>query len=114
MISRKPQVGDSVWYFPPSEDAVARSNNNKGVVSAQITRVWGTDNTSAVNLKIFPDHGPVQDRGSVASMHSVQGTRTWCYPGDFNLDKDGAPIFGDFSGESLQNLDTLQTQAGRV
>ena len=91
---RVPKVSDDVWYFPPGEDLVGKSNNNKGVVAAKVTRVWGTDNTSAINIKIFPDHGPVQDRGSVASMYAVKGTRTWCFPGDFPLDGDGAPIFG--------------------
>jgi hypothetical protein len=92
---RIPQVGDTVWYYPPAEDQIGRSNNNKGVVSASITRVWGTDATCAVNIKIFPDHGPVQDRGSVTSMYAVKGTRTWCFPGDFPLDSESAPIFAE-------------------
>lgn len=107
LTKRIPQIGDTVWYFPPKEDAAARSNNNKGVIPATITRVWGSDCTCAVNLKIFPDHGPVQDRGSVGSMYVIPGTRTWCFPGDFPLDEDSAPIFGDEVGK--QAVDTIRT-----
>jgi hypothetical protein len=100
--TRVPKVGDTVWYYPPSEDLVGRSNNNRGVVAAKITRAWGDTRDTALNLKIFPDHGPVQDRGSVASMYAVKGTRTWCFPGDFKLDSEGAPIF-----ESSEQMDTI-------
>jgi hypothetical protein len=106
LTKRVPKIGDTVWYFPPAEDLVAKSNNNKGVVCAKVTRAWGTDATSALNIKIFPDHGPVQDRGSVASMYAVQGTRTWCFPGDFPLDGNGAPIFMQDSSEEA--VDSIQ------
>jgi hypothetical protein len=103
---RIPQIGDTVWYFPPAEDVVAKSNNNRGVITGTITRVWGQDCSCAVNMKIFPDHGPVQDRGSVMSMYMAQATRTWCFPGDVDLDHNGAPIFSENVSEAV---DTIQS-----
>lgn len=110
---RIPQIGDTVWYFPPAEDLTAKSNNNKGVIPAIITRNWGPDCTCACNIKIIPDHGSMQDRGSVASMYVVKGTRTWCFPGDFPLDVDGVPIFDSevLAGPS-QAVDTIRAGQG--
>lgn len=57
-----PKVGDIVLFTPNPGDDTAASNNNPGPVAAIITRVWGPQ---MVNLKIIPDHGPMQDRSSV-------------------------------------------------
>lgn len=59
----KPYVGQIVQFMPNSNDDVARSNNNTGYIAAIITRVHSD---TMVNLKIIPDHGPMQDRGSVS------------------------------------------------
>lgn len=109
MTNRKPLVGDTIWYFPPAEDQIAKSNNNKGIVAAIITRAWGFDATCAVNLKVIPDHGPIQDRGSVVSMYTLKGTRTWCFPGDFPLDADGVPIFEAIDKPVFPKESTIQT-----
>jgi hypothetical protein len=60
---RMPKIGEPVLFIPNPDDAVAKSNHNdEGPIAAIITRVWSS---VCVNIKIIPDHGPMQDRGSV-------------------------------------------------
>ena len=59
---RMPYVGEIVLFKPNPDDAIAHSNNNNEDIAAIVTRVWSH---GCVNLKIIPDHGPMQDRGSV-------------------------------------------------
>ena len=58
---RMPKKGEIVIFTPNTDDSVARSNSAKECV-AIITQVWSY---GCVNIKIVPDHGPMQDRGSV-------------------------------------------------
>lgn len=58
---RVPKLGEIVIFFPNTDDTTARSNN-ADVCVAIITRSWSS---VCANLKIVPDHGPMQDRGSV-------------------------------------------------
>lgn len=60
---RMPKIGETVLFAPNPDDTVARSNGNDYFVAAVVTRVWSS---VCVNLKIIPDHGPMQDRGSVS------------------------------------------------
>ena len=60
---RMPKIGETVLFTPNPDDTVAKSNNNDYFVAAIVTRVWSS---VCVNLKIIPDHGPMQDRGSVS------------------------------------------------
>lgn len=60
--TRMPKLGEQVIFFPNPDDTVARSNNAK-VCVAFVTAPWSS---IIVNLKIMPDHGPIQDRGSVS------------------------------------------------
>lgn len=60
--TRVPKLGEQVIFFPNPDDSVARSNNAK-VCVAFVTAPWSS---IIVNLKIMPDHGPIQDRGSVS------------------------------------------------
>jgi hypothetical protein len=60
--TRMPRVGEIVLFTPNPTDTIAMSNNNDGEIAAIVTRVWSA---VCVNLKIIPDHGPMQDRGSV-------------------------------------------------
>jgi hypothetical protein len=60
--TRMPKIGEMVIFFPNPDDSVARSNNNE-CCPAIVTRAWSS---VCVNLKIIPDHGPMQDRGSVS------------------------------------------------
>lgn len=64
--TRMPKMGETVIFFPNPDDSVARSNGNT-ICPAIVTRPWSS---VCVNLKIIPDHGPMQDRGSV-SHHSA-------------------------------------------
>lgn len=59
--TRMPKLGETVIFFPNPDDPAARSNN-ADVCVAIITRPWSS---VCCNLKIVPDHGPMQDRGSV-------------------------------------------------
>lgn len=60
-----PKVGEIVLFTSNPDDAVAQSNNNSGPIPAIVTRAWSE---VCVNLKIIPDHGPMQDRGSVTHV----------------------------------------------
>lgn len=59
---RMPYVGETILFTANPDDAVARSNGHEGPIAAIVTRVWSA---VCVNIKIIPDHGPMQDRGSV-------------------------------------------------
>jgi hypothetical protein len=58
---RMPKLGETVIFFPNPDDSAARSNG-ADVCVALITRPWSS---VCANIKIVPDHGPMQDRGSV-------------------------------------------------
>lgn len=58
---RMPKVGEIVIFYPNPDDSVSRSNSNDSC-AAIVTRVWSS---ICVNIKVIPDHGPMQDRGSV-------------------------------------------------
>jgi hypothetical protein len=62
MNTRMPLVGEIVLFTPNPDDSVAKSNHNDGPIAAIVTRVCSS---VCVNIKIIPDHGPMQDRGSV-------------------------------------------------
>ena len=62
---RMPYVGETVLFKPHPKDEVARSNDNDDYIAAIVTRVWSN---VCVNLKIIPDHGPMQDRASVTRI----------------------------------------------
>ena len=64
MAKKKVKVGDIVLYTPPVTDKTAFSNGHPGPVAAIITRIWGGE-PETVSLKIVPDCGPLEDRGSV-------------------------------------------------
>lgn len=59
--TRMPKLGEIVIFFPNPDDSTARSNN-ADVCPAIITRPWSS---VCANVKIIPDHGAMQDRGSV-------------------------------------------------
>ena len=59
--TRTPKLGEIVIFFPNPDDSVAKSNH-ADVCPAIITRPWSS---VCANVKIIPDHGPMQDRGSV-------------------------------------------------
>lgn len=59
--TRVPKLGETVIFFPNPTDDAARSNNAQ-VCVAIVTRPWSS---VCCNIKIVPDHGPMQDRGSV-------------------------------------------------
>lgn len=80
ILSRQPVIGDVVVFFPNPDDSVGRSNTAK-VCPAIITRVWGP--TGTCNLKIIPDHGPMQDRGSVSHKSGNIAGYSWCYQEEF-------------------------------
>ena len=58
---RMPKVGETVIFYPNPDDTVSKSNGADSC-AAIVTRVWSS---ICVNLKVIPDHGPMQDRGSV-------------------------------------------------
>ena len=62
MSTRMPKLGETVIFFPNPDDTVARSNGATEC-PAIVTRPWSAVVT---NLKLIPDHGPMQDRGSVS------------------------------------------------
>jgi hypothetical protein len=64
---RMPKIGETVLFTSNPDDTVAKSNHNDDPIPAIVTRVWSA---VCVNLKIIPDHGPMQDRGSV-THHSA-------------------------------------------
>jgi hypothetical protein len=59
--TRMPKVGEIVIFFPNPDDSTAKSNGAP-ICAAIITRPWSS---VCCNVKIIPDHGPMQDRGSV-------------------------------------------------
>lgn len=71
---RQAKLGEMVVFFPNPDDSVARSNHATEI-PAIVTRVWGP---GMVNLKIIPDHGPMQDRGSVAHK-SLNSSGSYCF-----------------------------------
>lgn len=60
--TRMPKLGETVIFFPNPDDSVSRSNGAE-CIPAIITRPWSS---VVANIKIIPDHGPMQDRGSVS------------------------------------------------
>lgn len=58
---RMPKLGEVVIFYPNPDDSVSRSNG-VDCCAAIVTRVWSS---VCVNIKVIPDHGPMQDRGSV-------------------------------------------------
>lgn len=79
-LPRQPEIGDVVVFFPNPDDSVAKSNSAK-VCPAFITRVWGP--AGCCNLKLIPDHGPMQDRGSVSHKSGNIAGYSWCYKDEF-------------------------------
>lgn len=73
---KQPQVGDLVLFKSNPDDSIAKSNNNDNPIPAIITRVWGP---VCVNIKIIPDHGPMQDRGSVVHNSQNPAGYHWFY-----------------------------------
>ena len=59
--TRMPKIGEIVIFFPNPDDTTARSNG-ADVCVAIVTRPWSS---VCCNIKIIPDHGAMQDRGSV-------------------------------------------------
>lgn len=80
VLFRKPVIGDVVVFFPNPDDAVGRGNTAK-VCPAIITRIWGA--TGTCNLKLIPDHAPMQDRGSVSHKSGNISNYSWCFQEEF-------------------------------
>jgi hypothetical protein len=81
--SRLPRVGQSILFFPNPDDSVALSNGKRSgdPVAAIVTQVWSS---VCVNLKVVPDHGPMQDRGSVVhKTANPTGGYRWCFPEEY-------------------------------
>lgn len=70
------KVGDIVKFHPHKDDKVSFSNGHPGPIAAIVTRVWPGDD-GMVNLKIVPDCGPMEDRGSVRPKSDKQ--LSYCY-----------------------------------
>lgn len=59
---KQASIGDIVKFYPHKDDKVSFSNSHPGPIAAIVTRIW---DSGLVNLKIIPDCGPMEDRGSV-------------------------------------------------
>lgn len=79
---RMPNIGEPVVFIPNPGDEVAKSNHNTDGVAAVVTRVWSH---GCVNLKIFPDCGPVQDRTSVVHQSLNQAGYHFRFQGEAKL-----------------------------
>ena len=97
MLKIKPYVGQVVQFMPNPSDDVAKSNSNTGYIAAIITRVWSD---TMVNLKIIPDHGAMQDRGSVSHISNNPAGYHFIFinPASQNIDLDVEQLvsFGDY------------------
>ncbi len=85
---KQPRIGESILFFPKSDDSVALSNGKKAgmdPVAAIVTQVWSP---IMVNLKVIPDHGPMQDRGSVSHKSAMGAADTyyWVFPDEYYED----------------------------
>jgi hypothetical protein len=77
--NRLPYIGESVIFVPNPGDEVAKSNHNDDGVAAVVTRIWSY---GCVNVKIFPDCGPVQDRTSVVHQSLNTAGYHFRYPNE--------------------------------
>lgn len=103
-LPKYPKVGDVVLFTPNSDDSIARSNSNPEPIAAIITRVWGP---ICCNLKIVPDHGAMQDRGSVCHKSQNPAGYNWQYADerdlvsiDTNIDQMKYTVFNLLSSKS--------------
>lgn len=110
MLKIKPYVGQIVQFMPNPTDEVARSNNNTGYVAAIITRVFSD---TMVNIKIIPDHGAMQDRGSVSHISNNPAGYHYVYitpeTENIELDRNELVSFGNYllSEERTKNISEL-------
>lgn len=81
---RKPRIGEPILFFANSDDSVALSNGKRmgDPIAAIVTQSWSP---ITVNLKIIPDHGPMQDRGSVTHKSAMGegGGYYWLFPDEY-------------------------------
>ena len=70
----KPSIGRVVHYTQPEDE---KHFNGIAVHPAVITRVWSE---TCVNLKVFFDCGPVEDRTSVVVKDDGHSTSCWEWP----------------------------------
>jgi hypothetical protein len=120
--SRLPRVGQSILFFPNPDDSVALSNGKRpgDPVAAIVTQVWSS---VCVNLKVVPDHGPMQDRGSVVHMtaNPIGGYR-WCFPEEYyteEFEPTGTPHktrldrMAEYFSERIERIDREIEKAAR-
>jgi len=110
MLKINPYVGQIVQFMPNPTDEVAKSNHNTGYIPAIITRVWSE---KTVNLKIIPDHGPMQDRGSVSHISNNPAGYHYIYitpeTESIELDRNELVSFGNYllSEERTKNISEI-------
>jgi hypothetical protein len=88
--NRLPYIGESVIFVANPGDEIAKSNHNYDGTAAVVTRIWSY---GCVNLKIFPDCGPVQDRTSVVHQSLNTAGYHFRYPNEDRLPREApSPI----------------------
>ncbi|MED5686593.1 hypothetical protein, partial [Enterobacter hormaechei] len=73
-------------------------------IAAIVTNPWSS---ITVNLKLIPDHGPMQDRGSVSHKSAMPGGGGyyWLFPEEYYGVKGGEEIpAGSFKKDEVTNL----------
>ena len=63
-----PQIGDTVVYIQPSHE---KPHNGHRDHPALVTYAWSAD---CLNLKVFFDCGPIEDRTSVNRYSTLHGS----------------------------------------
>lgn len=99
---RMPKIGETVLFTPNPDDTVAKSNGNDYFIAAIVTRVWSS---VCVNLKIIPDHGPMQDRGSVSHFSANPVGYSFRFMEEVYSE---SPVISDFTSFLFEKLAHLK------
>lgn len=73
-------IGQSVVYIQGEHETLYNGHNNHPAI---ITQVWSP---TCVNLKVFFDCGPVEDRTSVCTLDQIQKGGAYFEYNNYNLD----------------------------
>lgn len=106
--TRMPKLGETVIFFPNPNDDVARSNHAK-VCVAIITAPWSS---VICNLKIIPDHGPIQDRGSVSHFSANPAAYHFMFQDEYEAYlKQGIKDYFKIKRQLVEDADALLIEA---
>ncbi len=102
--TRTPMLGEIVIFFPNPDDETARSNHAKVCVGI-VTSPWSS---VCVNIKIVPDHGAMQDRGSVTHFSANPAGYHFMFQDEYEaylkLDTKDFSVINDYLNPKVHGL----------